>query len=182
MEPQVINQVFQIIKEFKVSGEIKQIVQIKVGHINDTFKVDLSNQGKVVSYILQRINHHVFEDPKRLMDNIVPVTEHTRSKLIEQGEDDIDLFKGIAKGYISSAGKFLIKNEVDSLVLSGEYITLIIGTRFLTDYLSGDVYFKTNRTDQNIDRCRSQFQIVRSIIDQQDIFEKIVEKEINSQG
>jgi hypothetical protein len=36
----------------------------------------------------------------------------------------------------------------------------------LTDYLSGDTYFKTDRADHNLARCRSQFSLVASI-DQQ---------------
>ena len=47
-------------------------------------------------------------------------------------------------------------------------ITLEIGVRFLTDYLRGDVYFKTRRPGHNLDRCRNQFQRVRSIEDQYD--------------
>ena len=34
-----------------------------------------------------------------------------------------------------------------------------IGMRFLTDYLSGDTYFRTHREGQNLDRARSQFKL-----------------------
>jgi hypothetical protein len=39
-------------------------------------------------------------------------------------------------------------------------MTLECGIRFLTDYLEGDVYFKTHRPGQNLDRCRTQFKLV----------------------
>ena len=46
---------------------------------------------------------------------------------------------------------------------AGKLITLEIGVRFLTDYLEGDVYFKTHREGHNLDRCRTQFKLVESI-------------------
>jgi hypothetical protein len=54
-------------------------------------------------------------------------------------------------------------------------ITFEIGTRFLTDYLSGDTYFKVHRQGHNIERCRTQFKLVRSIEEQQDEMERLVE-------
>ena len=39
-------------------------------------------------------------------------------------------------------------------------MTYECGIRFLTDYLSGDTYFKTHREGQNLDRCRTQFKLV----------------------
>ena len=38
-----------------------------------------------------------------------------------------------------------------------------IGTRFLADYLNGDVYFKVHRAGHNLDRCRTQFKLVREM-------------------
>ena len=52
------------------------------GHINDTFLVVADKR-----YILQRMNHLVFTDPKRMMDNILGVTEHIRKKTAEAGGD-----------------------------------------------------------------------------------------------
>ena len=42
-------------------------------------------------------------------------------------------------------------------------MTLLIGTRFLTDYLNGDVYFKTAHPQHNLDRARNQFQLLASL-------------------
>ena len=39
-------------------------------------------------------------------------------------------------------------------------MTLECGVRFLTDYLQGDVYFRTHREGHNLDRCRTQFKLV----------------------
>ncbi len=50
------------------------------GHIHDTFLIETREKG-CPDYILQRINHAIFRDVPRLMENIVRVTEHLRGKL-----------------------------------------------------------------------------------------------------
>lgn len=45
------------------------------GHINDTFLVVRDKR-----YILQRMNHQIFKNPAKMMDNILGVTEHIRGK------------------------------------------------------------------------------------------------------
>lgn len=89
---------------------------------------------------------------------------------------ELSRFEAILKGYLSAAGKFLNKSEKEHLVFSGKMITLMIGTRFLTDFLGGDKYFKVHRENHNLQRCRTQFKIVQSITDQQDEMENIVKR------
>jgi len=84
------------------------------------------------------------------------------------------MFEALARGYLSSAGEFLTPAEKDLLPLAGKLITFEIGLRFLTDYLAGDVYFKVNRAGHNLDRCRTQFQLVESIAAQEAAMNKLV--------
>jgi len=65
---------------------------------------------------------------------------------------------------------------VVNLPFSGKLITLEIGIRFLTDFLEGDVYFKTRRDGHNRDRCRTQLKLVERIEEQQEAMEKFVRK------
>ena len=46
--------------------------------------------------------------------------------------------------------------------MGAKLMTLECGTRFLTDYLSGDVYFHidSQKPEHNLDRCRTQFKLV----------------------
>ncbi len=108
-----------------------------------------------------------------------------RTSTSSAAEDECDLskvsmemprFEAILKGYLSTAGRFLNDAERENLVLGGKLITLIIGTRFLTDYLNGDTYFKVHRDGHNLDRCRTQFKLVQSIIEQEDKMNLLVEK------
>jgi Phosphotransferase enzyme family len=99
-------------------------------------------------------------------------------------EDELDLskvkmnlpiFKQLAEGYLATAGAFLTKAEKSLLAFSGKLITFEIGMRFLTDFLSGDTYFRIHRPDHNLDRCRTQFKLVASIEQQEAAMQKFVD-------
>lgn len=85
------------------------------------------------------------------------------------------MFKKLAEGYYSTAGKFLTKQEKALTAFSGKLITFEIGLRFLTDYLSGDTYFRIHRPGHNLDRCRTQFKLVESIEKQEEAMQKFVD-------
>lgn len=74
-----------------------------------------------------------------------------------------DLFAGLAHGYLQATADFLTPAEREHLVQAGLVITLEQALRFLTDYLAGDVYYKTTRPHQNLDRCRVQLRLVASL-------------------
>lgn len=93
----------------------------------------------------------------------------TTSPAAEDEEDvskvklEMDMFCALAEGYLGETSDFLTDREADLLVFSGRLITYTIGLRFLTDYLEGDVYFRTNRRGQNLDRARTQFGLIKSM-------------------
>jgi hypothetical protein len=86
------------------------------------------------------------------------------------------MFKKMAQGYWSGAGQFLTKTEKSHIAFSGKLISFEIGLRFLTDYLSGDTYFRIHRPTHNLDRCRTQFKLVESIERQEEAMQKFVDK------
>lgn len=63
-----------------------------------------------------------------------------------------------------------------SLTISGLLITLETGIRFLTDYLEGDVYFKTKKERHNLHRARTQLRLVESMEEQMPEMEECVRK------
>ncbi len=79
---------------------------------------------------------------------------------------DINLFEALAEGYLSETADLLAEAERQLLVMAGPLITFTIGLRFLTDYLEGDIYFKTKYPDHNLDRARTQFRLLRSMEEQ----------------
>ena len=76
---------------------------------------------------------------------------------------DIELYRNFAQGFLSQAGKSLTQNEVDNMAFSAKLMALECGVRFLTDYLSGDTYFRTEYPEHNLVRCRTQFKLVSDI-------------------
>jgi hypothetical protein len=106
----------------------------------------------------------------------------TTSPTLEDEQDlskikmHMPIFEQLAEGYLATAGEFLTKAERSLLAFSGKLITFEIGIRFLTDYLSGDNYFRIHRPGHNLDRCRTQFKLVESIEQQADAMQKLVDK------
>jgi hypothetical protein len=82
------------------------------------------------------------------------------------------MFKKLAEGYLATAGQFLNQAEKSLVAFSGKLITFEIGIRFLTDFLSGDTYFRIHRPDHNLDRCRTQFKLAESIERQEKAMQK----------
>ncbi len=76
---------------------------------------------------------------------------------------DPGLFGAVTQGFIEQVGSVATSAELEHLLLGARFMTLIIGVRFLTDYLEGDRYFRTSRPDQNLDRARTQLALLRSI-------------------
>jgi hypothetical protein len=88
---------------------------------------------------------------------------------------DISRFRTILKGFLAGAGESLTDFEKKRLVFSAVLMTLLIGMRFLSDYLEGDPYFKIHRPGQNLDRARRQFKLVQSIIEHEGEMQQVLE-------
>ena len=80
---------FDIVSHFEIQGTISDIKPLGAGLINDTYKVTTA-ETDAPDYVLQRINHAIFQNVEMLQNNIASVTNHIRRKLTEQGETDID--------------------------------------------------------------------------------------------
>jgi hypothetical protein len=94
----------------------------------------------------------------------------TVSTRAEEDERDLSrvqwdpiFFEALLDGYLSEASEFLIPKEKELLCEAGRNITQIMGLRFLTDYLEGDHYYHITRPDHNLDRCRNQIALIRSM-------------------
>lgn len=82
------NELMKIVEHFLVEGKPVAVRPFGNGHINDSYFVE--TEGAAVDYVLQRINHHIFQDVDMLQSNIEAVTDHIRHKLKARGEDDIE--------------------------------------------------------------------------------------------
>lgn len=76
---------------------------------------------------------------------------------------DLAIFDALARGYVAGVGPLLTDRERDALPLAGPLLTLMNAVRFLTDHLAGDVYFRTDRPDHNLDRARAQLALAEAM-------------------
>jgi aminoglycoside phosphotransferase (APT) family kinase protein len=89
----------------------------------------------------------------------------------------LPLFRALVEAYLGSAvGGVLNATERAHLGFAGKLMTYENGIRFLTDYLQGDTYYKIKHPRHNLDRCRTQFALIRSIEAQRGEMARIVEQ------
>lgn len=87
-----------------------------------------------------------------------------------------ELFEQFSRGFLEETASVMTDMEKELLPFSAKLMTLECGMRFLTDYLSGDTYFKIHRKNHNLDRARTQFRLVKDMEDKADTMRKIVDK------
>jgi Ser/Thr protein kinase RdoA (MazF antagonist) len=75
----------EIVSRF-VSGDEIYVAPLGAGHINDSYKVLVDGN----EFVLQKINHAIFKNVPELQNNILRVTTHIRTKLVEKGVNDIE--------------------------------------------------------------------------------------------
>ena len=89
---------------------------------------------------------------------------------------DIDLYEVYTRGFLKGADGILTEAELKYLPWGAKLMTLECGIRFLTDYLAGDTYFRTHYAEQNLDRCRTQFKLVKDMEEQFQAMSDVVAK------
>ena len=158
---------------------------------------DLLAAGKLplrVTHNDTKINNILFDadtmEPKCVvdLDTVMPglslydFGDAIRSGAATAAEDETDLskmsmslelYEAYTKGYLSAAGESLTPLEIEYLPFSAKLLSLECGMRFLTDYLDGDVYFKTKYPEHNLIRCRTQFKLVEDIEGKLDLMKEI---------
>jgi hypothetical protein len=97
-------------------------------------------------------------------------------KDLSKVEMQMPMFEALVEGYLHAAGDFINDTEIEHLAHAGKLMTLEVGIRFLTDHLEGDVYFKIHRPGHNLDRCRTQLQLVECIETREDEMNAFVRK------
>ena len=80
---------------------------------------------------------------------------------------DPDVGRAVLTGYLSSARDFLTAGDFDYLYDAARLIAFELGLRFFTDYLEGDIYFKTDRSGHNLLRALVQFRLAEDIESQE---------------
>ncbi len=89
---------------------------------------------------------------------------------------DLPVYEQIVRGFLDATGDSLTPSEIDQLPFAARLITFEQGLRFLTDYLKGDEYYRTDHPGHNLDRCRTQFKLVSEMETKFDAMVEILEQ------
>jgi len=77
----------EVFSRFAIEGEFIDCTLYGSGHINDTYIGRYLTPAGTECYIHQHINHKVFQQPEKLMENVERVTSHLRRNIEAQGGD-----------------------------------------------------------------------------------------------
>jgi hypothetical protein len=158
-------------------GEIPERITHNDTKFNNVMIDDSSHEGVCVidlDTVMPGLSLYDFGDLVRSATNSAAEDEEDWTKVSAR----LSVFEALVDGYLETAGDFLNKAELAHLAFAGQLMTFEVGIRFLTDYLEGDVYFKSQRALQNLDRARVQFALVRSLQAQHSAMEAIVRRKV----
>ena len=113
---------------------------------------------------------HDFGDAIRFAANFV----EEDCKDYEKAGVDLDVFRAFAEGFLSQTANTLTEMEVETLALSCFVLTAELATRFLADYLDGDLYFNTKYPGHNLVRARCQIALAKDMLKKMPEMDKIV--------
>lgn len=106
MQNQLSPAVFgELIRAFSLKGVYVRHFAVCGGNINDTYVLETAlPDGRIRSYVVQRINRSVFASPEDVAENAYAVTAHIEEKLVSQGVTD--LHRRVLHYYRKSDGTF----------------------------------------------------------------------------
>lgn len=167
----VKKEIKEILKRSKICSKItkeldERNIPYRVTH-NDT-KVNNVLMNKVTGDYLAVIDLDTVM-PGSLLYDYGDGIRSTSSTALEDEKDlskvsiDLKMFENYTDGYMSEMFDCITENELALMSESIRIITLELAMRFLNDYINGDVYFKTDYKDHNLDRARNQLALVKDI-------------------
>jgi Ser/Thr protein kinase RdoA (MazF antagonist) len=130
--------------------------------LNNVLLDDATGEGLCVIDLDTTMTGCCLYDVGDLIRTIVSPTAEDEIDLVKVGVRP-DMLQAILDGYRDGAGDILTSAESANLAFGGRLMTYIMALRFLTDYLQGDVYYKTSRPGQNLDRARTQIALLREL-------------------
>lgn len=142
-------------------------IPLRVTHNDTKFNnvmLDQSGKGRCVidlDTVMPGYVHFDFGDAVRTSVSSAPEDEPDLQKI----QVDLERFQAFAEGYLAPSRDILSPLELKFLPLSGAMLAYIMGIRFLTDFLQGDVYYKTHFTDHNFQRATAQLDLTRKLLE-----------------
>jgi len=82
---------------------------------------------------------------------------------LDKVQFDLEKYEAFTAAFLEELGDSVTAKERELMPLSALIITVEQATRFLADYINGDVYFRTHREHHNLDRTRTQLKLAAEI-------------------
>jgi len=162
-----------VLLDHQAAGRMPTVVTHNDTKLNNVLLDDRTGEGVCVidlDTVMPGLALYDFGDMVRTATNSAAEDERNLALVTMR----MPIFEALARGYLATAGDFLNPLEIELLPFAGKLLTFECGIRFLTDYLQGDIYFKTHRPGHNLDRCRNQFRLVASIEEQLEQMRQLV--------
>jgi hypothetical protein len=77
----------------------------------------------------------------------------------------LGIFKAMVKGFLEETAEMMHPAEKNNLILGAKILIYMQAIRFLTDFLEGDIYYKTDYKEHNLIRTRNQLKLLNSILE-----------------
>ncbi len=186
--PSRFNNLLKAIEENKADrvDEVKDEIDFFLERKDNTNVVtDLIEKGEIpvrVTHNDTKINNVLFDSNTKKaicvidLDTIMPGSslydfgDGIRTSATLGAEDDIEsiglnveAYEAYVKGFLDGTKGKLCEKEIELLPFSVVLLTQEVAMRFLTDYLNGDVYFKTSFEKHNLARTRAQIKLIKDI-------------------
>ena len=89
---------------------------------------------------------------------------------------DLNKYEAYVSGFVTTIKDSLTRKELETMHLGAYVMTAELVARFMTDYLEGDVYFKTNYPEHNLVRTKNQYWLAFDMEKKLDQMQSIVLK------
>ena len=148
-----------------------EVVRINVPPLTAERRKELVKQskgvGETAKVSIRNARRDAIDEFKKMVKSGLPEDE------AKDAEDEV---QKITDSYNKKIDEILTAKEKELMVYAVWLMTMESGIRFLTDYLEGDHYFKVHREGHNLDRCRTQFKLVKEMEEKLSEMKAIVQK------
>lgn len=167
--------------------EVKQILAEIFERADEYCKAErLYREGKLPKRICHcdtKVDNILFDKDDNVLcvidlDTVMPsfifsdFGDFLRSAANTTAEDDPDLskvsfnfemFKSFTKGYLKGAASFITPIEIENLPFAAALFPYMTLTRFIADYINGDIYFHCKYPEHNLVRSRNQLKLTKCV-------------------
>ena len=158
----------------------KGLIPERITHNDTKFNNILFNQeGRALCVVdldtvMPGSLHFDFGDAVRIIGNSAAEDEPDLTRI----GVNMEMYQAFTRGFLMPLKSLLTGKEKETLALAPLYMTFIMGLRFLTDYLTGDKYYKIAYPQHNWYRACAQFQLFRCMVYKEKEMRKIISESL----